>query len=109
MTRFLEVVGRRCTVSPPFLRIFAVLTFLEQFLDLTLNQFQTHHLDGLLPPEDGAFLPPPRLLTLVLDSSKITDEAAPALSMCKDLQALHVAETRISSASTLPSVSANAS
>lgn len=65
---------------------------------------QNHHLDGLFPPidEDGEVMPPgsyepPKLVTLLLDSSKITDEAAAAISECRELRELHVAETRISS------------
>ncbi|BGP39304.1 hypothetical protein JCM10450v2_003256 [Rhodotorula kratochvilovae] len=84
LSRFIEVVGRRCL-----------------HLDLTLP-VESHHLEGLLPPledEDpdaAAAYEPPRLRSLVLDSSRITDAAAGSVAACADLRALHVAETRIS-------------
>ncbi|GAA5948315.1 hypothetical protein JCM3775_004766 [Rhodotorula graminis] len=86
LSRFIEVVGRRCL-----------------HLDLTLP-VQSHHLEGLLPPldsdepADGDAMPyePPRLRTLVLNSSRITDDAAGSIAACRELRALHVAETRIS-------------
>lgn len=72
-----------------------------QYLDLTLP-VESHHLEGLLPliesegePEEA--YAPPRIQTLVLDSSRITDDAAGAISACRDLRSLHLAETRISS------------
>ncbi|GAA5866674.1 hypothetical protein JCM8547_002719 [Rhodosporidiobolus lusitaniae] len=92
--RFMETVGRRCL-----------------HLDLTLP-VESHHLERLLSPlplypssdENGdepldpdAFAPvTPRLQTLVLDSSRIRDDAAEYIAACRDLRALHVAETRIS-------------
>jgi hypothetical protein len=72
---------------------------------------QDYHLEGLFPPlaEDGSTLDtpidPPRLQTLILDSSKITDAAAGPISECHDLRALHVAETKISSARSFASFS----
>ncbi|GAA5892302.1 hypothetical protein JCM5296_003230 [Sporobolomyces johnsonii] len=91
MSTFIEVIGRRC-----------------RHLDLTLS-LESYHLEGLLPPllpspsdpssstDPPAPEPaPPRLETLVLDSSRITDDAAGPISACRELQALHVAETRIS-------------
>ncbi|ORY78840.1 hypothetical protein BCR35DRAFT_304833 [Leucosporidium creatinivorum] len=84
MSRFMEVIGRRC-----------------KNLDLTIS-LQDYHLEGLFPPlaEDGeagnTSIDPPRLQTLILDSSKITDAAAGPISECHDLRALHVAETKIS-------------
>ncbi|KPV72193.1 uncharacterized protein RHOBADRAFT_56015 [Rhodotorula graminis WP1] len=86
LSRFIEVVGRRCL-----------------HLDLTLP-VQSHHLEGLLPPLDGEDpadgdakpYEAPRLRTLVLDSSRITDDAAGSIAACRELRALHVAETRIS-------------
>ncbi|KAI5480389.1 hypothetical protein MNV49_000964 [Pseudohyphozyma bogoriensis] len=87
MSRFMKVVGRRCT-----------------FLDLTLH-LQSYHLEGLLPDleppledfeeESALYDGPPRIQTLVLDSSKITDEAALAIGQCKDLRSLHISETKI--------------
>ncbi|TNY18825.1 hypothetical protein DMC30DRAFT_342156, partial [Rhodotorula diobovata] len=85
LSRFIEVVGRRCL-----------------HLDLTLP-VQSHHLETLLPPLEGddpdaaAAYEPPRLRSLVLDSSRIADEAAGSIAACTELRALHVAETRISS------------
>lgn len=71
-------------------------------MDLTLPMLQSHHLDGFLPPldadADDAPLPAPRIVTLVLDKSFLSDDAASAIAECKDLRELHVAETRISSA-----------
>ena len=65
---------------------------------------ESHHLEGLLPPIEDENDPnpslsyePPRIQTLVLDSSRITDDAAGAISACHDLRSLHLAETRISS------------
>ncbi|BGP15493.1 hypothetical protein JCM10213_005760 [Rhodosporidiobolus nylandii] len=87
LSRFIEVIGRRCI-----------------HLDLTLP-VESYHLEALLPPlsaeeggDDAAVqaYEPPRLRTLVLDSSRITDAAAGAVAACTELQALHVAETRIS-------------
>ncbi|GAA5906481.1 hypothetical protein JCM6882_004447 [Rhodosporidiobolus microsporus] len=88
LSRFIEVIGRRCT-----------------HLDLTLP-VESHHLESLLPPisseEDSSATAetepyePPRIRSLVLDSSRITDTAAGPISACRDLRALHVAETRIS-------------
>ncbi|BGP31372.1 hypothetical protein JCM10296v2_003136 [Rhodotorula toruloides] len=87
LARFIEVIGRRCT-----------------YLDLTLP-VEDYHLEALLPPLDfghtDAAEPsqpyePPRLRTFVLDSSRITDGSADAISACHELRALHVAETRIS-------------
>ncbi|GJN89556.1 hypothetical protein Rhopal_002543-T1 [Rhodotorula paludigena] len=73
--------------------------FIEH-LDLTLP-VESYHLESLLPPLDDdpdalAAYEPPRLRSLVLDSSRITDAAAGPISACRDLRALHVAETRIS-------------
>ncbi|BGP07332.1 hypothetical protein JCM10049v2_003163 [Rhodotorula toruloides] len=87
LARFIEVIGRRCT-----------------YLDLTLP-VEDYHLEALLPPldfehtdgpEPSQPYEPPRLRTLVLDSSRITDNSAGAISACHELRALHVAETRIS-------------
>lgn len=111
LARFIEVIGRRCTVCPIVLPEFSPPTFiLAQYLDLTLP-VEDYHLEALLPPleldhTDGAEpsqpYEPPRLRTLVLDSSRITDNSAGAISACHDLRALHVAETRISSAFSHP-------
>lgn len=93
MTGTLSVAERQA--DPPLLD--------RQYLDLTLP-VESHHLEGLLPPfeddaaEGSVAYEPPRVQTLVLDSSRITDEAAGAISACRDLRSLHVAETRISSA-----------
>ncbi|GAA6056883.1 hypothetical protein JCM3770_005127 [Rhodotorula araucariae] len=87
LSRFIEVVGRKC-LKP-------------QHLDLTLP-VESHHLEALLPPLEGddpdavAAYEPPRLRSLVLDSSRITDAAAGSVAACTELRALHVAETRIS-------------
>ncbi|KAK4057813.1 hypothetical protein OIO90_001032 [Microbotryomycetes sp. JL221] len=79
MTSFIAKIGRRCVD-----------------LDLTLP-LHDWHLEGLFPlEEDPTALAPPRIQRLVLDSSRITDAAAGAIKQCKDLRALHVAETRIS-------------
>ncbi|GAA6035875.1 hypothetical protein JCM8097_005751 [Rhodosporidiobolus ruineniae] len=84
LRRFIEVIGRRCI-----------------YLDLTLP-VESWHLEPLLPPLTDDVSPedvpyePPRLQALVLDSSRITDDAAGPISACRDLRALHVAETRIS-------------
>ncbi|GAA5986577.1 hypothetical protein JCM10908_003807 [Rhodotorula pacifica] len=85
LSRFIEEIGRKCI-----------------YLDLTLP-VETHHLEGLLPPVmyeddegDSTSYEPPRLQTLVIDSSRITDAAAGAIGACRDLRSLHVAETRIS-------------
>ncbi|GAA5987423.1 hypothetical protein JCM11641_002286 [Rhodosporidiobolus odoratus] len=87
---FVETIGRRC-----------------YHLDLTLP-VESYHLEGLLPPlfateeeEDptsasGRSHELPRLRSLILDSSRITDTAADAVAACTELRALHVAETRIS-------------
>ncbi|GAA5829866.1 hypothetical protein JCM11251_007913 [Rhodosporidiobolus azoricus] len=86
LSKFIEVIGRRCT-----------------HLDLTLP-VESHHLEGLLPPYTSSDEDPtmseayetPRLRSLVLDSSRITDTAAEAIGACRDLRALHLQETRIS-------------
>ncbi|KAM0789016.1 hypothetical protein ACM66B_003082 [Microbotryomycetes sp. NB124-2] len=81
MTTFIAQLGRHCLS-----------------LDLTLP-VQNWHLEGLFPLEDGESDDPPRIQRLVLDSSRITNDAAGAIKQCRDLRALHVAETRISRAS----------
>lgn len=104
MGRFIEVIGRRCIVRP-LIRTSSFGTRADvypspQTLDLTCGiNINSYHLDGLLPPLNGDAFQPPRIQHLVLDKTKITDEAAPAISECKDLRALHLAKTKISSSS----------
>ncbi|GEM08265.1 hypothetical protein Rt10032_c05g2282 [Rhodotorula toruloides] len=90
LSRFIEVIGRRCT-----------------YLDLTLP-VEDYHLEGLLPPidwdhADGCAAPQPyelpRLQTLVLDSSRITDGSAAkflatVLSSCRHLFVLNLTSCR---------------
>lgn len=86
LSRFMEIVGRRC-IS----------------LDLSLP-LSDWHLDGLFPfsLEDmlgGEIIEEvaPKLEILILNGSRITDVSASAISQCKNLRSLYVAETKISS------------
>lgn len=90
VNRFMSVCGKRCKT-----------------LDLT-SHITTSHLQGLLPRYEWDVWEiydfpvnddPPRLEILILDSTKIDDGASVALSYCKQLKALHLAETKISSMS----------
>lgn len=72
MLRFIQTVGRRCKV-----------------LDLTLC-IRSHHLEGLL--NDNV---PPRIETLILDSSLIDDSVAFSISTCAALEALHISGTKM--------------
>lgn len=70
-------------------------------LNLTVP-LEDWHLEALYPPlpgEDGSGeeWESPRIEALILDSSRITDDAAGAISECKRLRLLHVAETKVSS------------
>lgn len=89
LTRFMEIVGRRC-IS----------------LDLSLP-LSDWHLDGLFPFTLEDMLGDeilveevvPKLEILILNGSRITDVSSAAVSQCKNLKGLYVAETKISSKS----------
>lgn len=109
MCRFFKNLGRRCKVSN-FLtssNIWLIKPDFHQYLDLSIY-LESYHLDGLYPPmneftgellEEG--FEPPRIETLVLDSSHIDDTASGAIKCCPNLSALHLAETKISCAGLL--------
>lgn len=72
-----------------------------QVLDLTSIPIVSEHLEGLHGPvifdEDGLnHVRPSKLETLILDGTKIDDEAMIPLQNLSKLKALHIAETRIS-------------
>ena len=81
-----------------------------QSLDLSNTMLQDHHLEFLLPPDPLDFPPdpaaepepplpnPPRIQSLVLDGTRLTDSSANFLRRCTDLRLLHTADTKISTA-----------
>lgn len=71
---------------------------------------QDHHLEFLLPPDPTDFPPdpaaapepplpnPPRVQSLFLDGTRLTDTSASFVRRCTDLRILHTADTKISTA-----------
>ena len=71
---------------------------------------QDHHLEFLLPPDPTDFPPdpiaahepplpdPPRIQSLIIDGTRLTDTSATFLRRCTDLRLLHTADTKISTA-----------
>lgn len=63
----------------------------------SISSFKSSDLEGLTADnaEDG----PPRLETLILNNTNISDDATPFISSCENLQTLEVASTKMSGVS----------
>ncbi|KAG0150267.1 hypothetical protein CROQUDRAFT_713552 [Cronartium quercuum f. sp. fusiforme G11] len=97
MAPFIHHIGRRCEhldlSDITHLGDSTILSGLSTFSDLHPLPEEADQLEELVVPT----YVPPRLKTLILDKTNISEESAQAIANCKDLECLFVRETRMTS------------
>ncbi len=105
---FIKLIGRNCKVRRSVSEAICRTNFPAKRLNLSGTSLRSQELDGLIPElpdpvpsstNHPILVPskPPRLESLVLNNTKVDDDAAEALSSCINLESLELSGTGIGS------------